>query len=163
MVVLQWALQHDFGGEFMDSNGVDHEAQSATQTARDARRKSFGVAREYAINGYDSAHRYATKGYSSAKDYTARGFNAARDYASKGYGATRDYTGKGIEAAREYTKAGGELAAELGENLNDFARKRPWIAIAVTFALGYAVARIVRRVSGSPVSPVDSATSRIGV
>ena len=48
----------------------------------------------------------------------------------------------GYEAAQQYVKdKGGEL------DLREMVRNEPWFAIAAAFAVGYVVARIVRRVS----------------
>jgi hypothetical protein len=48
----------------------------------------------------------------------------------------------GYEAAQQYVK---DKGVEL--DLRDLVRREPWFAIAGAFALGYVVARIVRRVS----------------
>ncbi|MGH8012665.1 MAG: hypothetical protein ACREQ4_09215 [Candidatus Binataceae bacterium] len=50
-------------------------------------------------------------------------------------------------AARDYANAGLEIASGMSENLTDFVRKEPWIAMAAAFAVGYVIARALRRVS----------------
>ncbi len=89
----------------------------------------------------------AREAASTAQDYVHKGFDAAREYANKGYDSTRDYANKGYDAAREYANAGVNVAARVGDNLSEFVRKEPWIAIAAAFAVGYVAARIMRRMS----------------
>ena len=49
---------------------------------------------------------------------------------------------EGYDAAQQYLQEKG-----LDFDLSDFVRREPWIAIAAAFAIGYVVAKIVRRVS----------------
>jgi ElaB/YqjD/DUF883 family membrane-anchored ribosome-binding protein len=51
------------------------------------------------------------------------------------------------KAARDYANAGMEMAASMSDNLTDFVRREPWIAMAAAFAVGYVIARALRRVS----------------
>lgn len=48
----------------------------------------------------------------------------------------------GYKAARQYVQENG-----LDFDLRDFVRREPWIAIAAAFAVGYATAQIIRRIS----------------
>jgi ElaB/YqjD/DUF883 family membrane-anchored ribosome-binding protein len=73
--------------------------------------------------------------------------NVARSYASKGANAARDYANKGYDAAREYASTGIDAAARVSDNLTDFVRNEPWIAVVAAFAVGYLAARVVRRLS----------------
>ena len=73
--------------------------------------------------------------------------DTAQDYAGKGIDAARDYANKGYDAAREYANAGVDAAGRVSENLTEFVRNEPWIAIAAAFAVGYVAARIMRRMS----------------
>jgi ElaB/YqjD/DUF883 family membrane-anchored ribosome-binding protein len=73
--------------------------------------------------------------------------NTARDYVGKGADAARDYVNKGYDAAREYANAGVDVAARMSDNLTEFVRNEPWIAIAAAFAVGYVAARLLRRLS----------------
>jgi ElaB/YqjD/DUF883 family membrane-anchored ribosome-binding protein len=91
----------------------------------------------------DTARDYASKGAAAARDYGNRGYNAARDYA----GTARDYANKGYGAAREYAGTGIDAAARIGENMTEFVRNEPWIAVVAAFAVGYLAARMVRRLS----------------
>jgi ElaB/YqjD/DUF883 family membrane-anchored ribosome-binding protein len=61
--------------------------------------------------------------------------------------AARGATDTGFERAREYANLGSDTAGRIGENLGEFVRKEPWIAIAAAFAVGYVVARVIRRIS----------------
>ena len=79
----------------------------------------------------------------TTREYVNRGYNAARDYV----GGARDYANKGYDAARDYANAGLDAAARAGENLTEFVRKEPWIAVVAAFAVGYLAARVVRRLS----------------
>jgi hypothetical protein len=78
-----------------------------------------------------------------AYGYAAKGMDAAREYA----GTAQDYANKGYDAAREYANASVDVAARIGDNLTEFVRKEPLIAIAAAFAVGYLAARIMRRLS----------------
>ncbi len=60
-----------------------------------------------------------------AHDSTERAYNAARDYAAQG----RGYIG------------------EVGGRVSRFVNDEPWIAVACAFAIGYAVAQVVKRMS----------------
>jgi ElaB/YqjD/DUF883 family membrane-anchored ribosome-binding protein len=79
----------------------------------------------------------------AAKDYAGKGVDAAREYA----GAAHDYANKGYDAAREYANAGIDVAGRMSENLTEFVRNEPWIAMAAAFAVGYVAARLMRRLS----------------
>jgi ElaB/YqjD/DUF883 family membrane-anchored ribosome-binding protein len=72
---------------------------------------------------------------------------SAREAANQGYDSAREYAGKGYDAAREYASNGMDVAARVSEDLRDFVRREPWIAIAAAFAVGYVVARVMRKVS----------------
>jgi ElaB/YqjD/DUF883 family membrane-anchored ribosome-binding protein len=61
-----------------------------------------------------------------------------RQAADKASDAIKD----GYDAAQQYVKDKG-IKLDLGE----FVRREPWLAIAAAFAVGYALAQIVRRVS----------------
>ena len=83
----------------------------------------------------------------AAKEYVGKGINAAREHANRGYDAAREYANQGYDAAREYANAGIDVAARMSENLTEFVRNEPWIAMAAAFAVGYVAARIMRRLS----------------
>lgn len=57
--------------------------------------------------------------------------------AARQYGAT----------AREYANSGLDVATNVSNNLTDFVRREPWIAMVAAFAVGYLMARAVKRVS----------------
>jgi hypothetical protein len=61
-----------------------------------------------------------------------------RQAADKASDAIKD----GYDAAQQYVKDKG-----INLNLGESVRREPWLAIAAAFAVGYAVAQIVRRVS----------------
>ena len=90
-----------------------------------------------------AANASASTSGDATREYMNRGYNAARDYAS----GARDYANKGYDAACDYANAGLEAAAQAGENLTEFVRKEPWIAVVAAFAVGYLAARVVRRLS----------------
>ncbi|HJU29469.1 MAG TPA: hypothetical protein VJ718_09875 [Candidatus Binataceae bacterium] len=73
--------------------------------------------------------------------------SSAREAAGQGYDAAREYAGKGYDTAREYANTGVDMAARVAEDLRDFVRREPWIAIAGAFAVGYLAARILRKFS----------------
>jgi hypothetical protein len=70
---------------------------------------------------------------------------SAREAANKGYNG--EYAGNSYDAAREYANSGLDVAGRVSENLRDFVQKEPWIAMAGAFAIGYLIARVMRRVS----------------
>jgi ElaB/YqjD/DUF883 family membrane-anchored ribosome-binding protein len=84
---------------------------------------------------------------SSARETAGQGYDAAREYANKGYDTARDYAGKGYDSAREYANTGMDVAARVAEDMRDFVRREPWIAIAAAFAVGYLAARLLRKLS----------------
>ncbi|MGH7932630.1 MAG: hypothetical protein ACREQN_05615 [Candidatus Binataceae bacterium] len=55
----------------------------------------------------------------------------------------RDYGAR----ARDYANSGLELATNVSTNLSDFVRREPWIAMVAAFAVGYVLARALKRVS----------------
>lgn len=112
----------------MVDKNISDMAESTAASARGA----AGAARDYAGRGADAARDYANKGYDAAREYAG----TARDYANKGY-----------DTAREYANTGIDVAARMGDNLTDFVRNEPWIAIAAAFAVGYVAARVMRRLS----------------
>jgi ElaB/YqjD/DUF883 family membrane-anchored ribosome-binding protein len=73
--------------------------------------------------------------------------DVTRDYANRGYNAARDYANKGYDAAREYANTGMDVASRVSDNLTEFVRNEPWIAVVAAFAVGYVTARMVRRLS----------------
>jgi ElaB/YqjD/DUF883 family membrane-anchored ribosome-binding protein len=89
----------------------------------------------------------ASDAANTAQEFINKGFDNAREYATKGYGSARDYANKSYDAARDYANTGIEVAGRVGDNVGEFVRKEPWIAIAAAFAVGYVAARIMRRLS----------------
>jgi ElaB/YqjD/DUF883 family membrane-anchored ribosome-binding protein len=83
----------------------------------------------------------------NAADAAQAASDATREYANKGYNAARDYANKGYDAAREYASTGMDVAGRVGDNLTEFVRNEPWIAVVAAFAVGYVAARMVRRLS----------------
>jgi ElaB/YqjD/DUF883 family membrane-anchored ribosome-binding protein len=79
----------------------------------------------------------------AARDASREGVDAAREHSHRTYDAARDYAG----TAREYANAGLDVATRMSDNLSEFVRQEPWIAIAAAFAVGYVAARIMRRLS----------------
>jgi|SRR6266436_4047726 len=82
-----------------------------------------------------------------ARDAASTGYETVREHAGKSYDATREMAGKSYDAAREYTNAGIDAAARVSDDLREFVRREPWVAVAAAFAVGYVVARVMRRVS----------------
>jgi hypothetical protein len=52
---------------------------------------------------------------------------------------------QGYDAAREYSDKGIDLAANVSSNVRSFARREPWLALGAAFAIGYSLARMMRR------------------
>jgi ElaB/YqjD/DUF883 family membrane-anchored ribosome-binding protein len=122
---------------------VDKDMSDAAQSAAASAGQAADTAKEYAFKGVDAARDYAKKGYGAARDYA----DTARDMANKGYGAAREYANQGYDTAREYASAGIDAASRMNENLTEFVRNEPWIAMAAAFAVGYVAARLLRRLS----------------
>jgi ElaB/YqjD/DUF883 family membrane-anchored ribosome-binding protein len=83
----------------------------------------------------------------TAQDYAGKGADAAREYLDRGSKAASDYANKGYDAAREYANSGLDVAARMRDNVTEFVRNEPWIAVAAAFAIGYVAARVMRRLS----------------
>jgi ElaB/YqjD/DUF883 family membrane-anchored ribosome-binding protein len=111
---------------------VDKDMTEAAQNAAASARQAADAAKDYAGKGVDAAREYANRGYGAAREYA---------------GAAHDYSNKGYDAAREYANAGIDLAGRMSENLTEFVRNEPWIAMAAAFAVGYVAARLMRRLS----------------
>jgi ElaB/YqjD/DUF883 family membrane-anchored ribosome-binding protein len=52
---------------------------------------------------------------------------------------------QGYETVKEYARK--SVDADLSDDLREFVRHEPWIALAAAFAVGYLAARVIRRVS----------------
>jgi ElaB/YqjD/DUF883 family membrane-anchored ribosome-binding protein len=102
-----------------------------------------GVATMSERNAADTAR----EAVNLARDTASTGYDTVRENAGKGYQATRELAGKGYDAAREYSSAGIDVAARVTDDLREFVRKEPWVAVAAAFAVGYVVARVMRRVT----------------
>jgi hypothetical protein len=50
-----------------------------------------------------------------------------------------------IEAARDYADRGLGYAGDLGDQLGDFARRDPWLAMFGALVIGYVAAHFFRR------------------
>jgi hypothetical protein len=57
-----------------------------------------------------------------------------RQAAEQGYETVKEYAGKSVDA-------------DLSDDLREFVRHEPRIALAAAFAVGYLAARVIRRVS----------------
>jgi ElaB/YqjD/DUF883 family membrane-anchored ribosome-binding protein len=54
---------------------------------------------------------------------------------------------KGYDRAQEYASKGMDHAGEISEELAEFARRQPWTALAVAFAIGYVAGQALRKLS----------------
>jgi len=61
--------------------------------------------------------------------------------------AVRDAFDRGRKAAERASEAMKDYVADhdLGSELRDFVRDQPWLAVGAAFAMGYVVARLMRR------------------
>lgn len=73
--------------------------------------------------------------------------DSMREYANRAADTAQDYAGRAYDSAQEYADSGMKMAGRMSENLRDFVRNDPWIAIMSAFAVGYLLARVMRRVS----------------
>jgi hypothetical protein len=69
-----------------------------------------------------------------------------RQAAEQGYDAAREYAAKGADAVRDYAEKGADMLTDVSGNLRDFVSREPWVALVAAFAVGYLVARALRRV-----------------
>ncbi|MBF6570720.1 MAG: hypothetical protein IVW54_17785 [Candidatus Binataceae bacterium] len=83
----------------------------------------------------------------NASKAAEEGFQTANDYAEAGADAAREYAGRGYDSAREYADRGLDVAAAVSENMREFVRREPWLAVAAAFAVGYTLARLMRRMA----------------
>jgi len=122
---------------------VDKNLSDAAQNAAATAQAATDAAQEYVAKGVDTARDYTKLGYAAAREYA----DTARDSANRAYGTAREYANQGYDAARDYASTGMDMAGRMSENLTDFVRNEPWVAIAAAFAVGYVAARIMRRLS----------------
>ncbi len=101
---------------------------------------------DMAQNAADQARKTANETADTVSDYASRARDAAQDYAGRARDAAQDYANRGFDATRDYTDAGMRMAGRVSENLRDFVRNDPWIAIISAFAVGYVLARMMRKV-----------------
>ncbi len=122
---------------------VDKNISDVGPIAAASARQAADTVQNYAGKGVDTAREYANRGYDAAREYAG----SAREFANKGYDTARDYANQGYDAAREYANVGMDVAGRVGDNLTEFVRNEPWIAVAAAFAVGYVAARFLRRLS----------------
>jgi hypothetical protein len=85
-----------------------------------------------AANAADSVKKVAADAVDSVEAAKELGRKAAAD---------------GYEHAREYAELGMDYVGGFSENLADFVKREPWMAIAGAFVVGYISAQILRRVA----------------
>jgi hypothetical protein len=61
----------------------------------------------------------------------------------------RDAIESGYENARDYASKGLDYANEVSDELTEFAKRQPWLAVAGAFALGYVAAKTLRSLSAA--------------
>jgi hypothetical protein len=108
-----------------------NNAQNVSGSKLDAVSKSRGAALTYLNSGYGVTRRYATGRY-----------QAARQYANRGY-----------KASGEYAETAVDKAGQVGNNLNELAKKQPVIAMVALFAAGYAATQAVRSIIARRMPP----------
>ncbi len=59
----------------------------------------------------------------------------------------KDMADKGGDSVREYASKGMDYVSEASEDLSEFVKRQPWVALAGASAIGYIVARALRRLS----------------
>jgi hypothetical protein len=69
----------------------------------------------------------------------------ATDKISETLNKAADTGGDAIEAARDYADKSLGYAGDLGDQLSDFARRDPWLAMIGALAIGYVAAHFFRR------------------
>jgi len=69
--------------------------------------------------------------------------SAAADAIDQGQEAARE----GLKMARDYADSGLDAAAELSENMGEFVKREPLMALVGAFAVGFVVAHILRRLT----------------
>ena len=69
--------------------------------------------------------------------------SAAADAIDQGQEAARE----GLKMARDYADSGLDAAAELSENMGEFVKREPLMALLGAFAVGFVVAHILRRLT----------------
>jgi hypothetical protein len=72
---------------------------------------------------------------------------AASDTIDKAKDIGRDAIDRGVEGARDYASKGMDYADEVSESLTEFPQRRPWIALAGAFVIGYFAAHALRKFS----------------
>lgn len=54
---------------------------------------------------------------------------------------------EGYDMARDYADRGMNIMQAAAADLRDFAQREPWLALAASFAVGYMMAKVMRRVA----------------
>jgi hypothetical protein len=83
------------------------------------------------------------------KDATNGAATAAAETIEKVKELGRDAIDNGYESARDYATKGLDYANEVSDELTEFARRQPWLALAGAFALGYVAAKALRSLSAA--------------
>jgi hypothetical protein len=81
------------------------------------------------------------------KDAAQEATAAAAETLEKTRDIGREAIGKGYEGAKDYATKGLDYAGEFSEELAEFARRQPWVALVGAFAIGYIAAQALRRLS----------------
>ena len=75
-----------------------------------------------------------------ANETMNQGIETTREYTER----ARDYIGRARESARHFGEGGLDVAGRLSDDLEEFVREEPWLAIGAAFAVGYVMARLLR-------------------
>jgi len=58
----------------------------------------------------------------------------------------REAMEQGYDTVRDYAEKGADMLGDVSGNLREFVSREPWVALVAAFAVGYLVARALRRV-----------------
>jgi len=102
-------------------------------------------------------HRMADEAQSRLRDVADKVSDKASDMADQAGDTIKRATDKvndaakgGLKTARQFADAAQQFVHESGigdVNVREIVQREPWLAIGVAFAVGFAVAQVMRRVS----------------
>ncbi|HTY55023.1 MAG TPA: hypothetical protein VMB26_07485 [Candidatus Binataceae bacterium] len=72
--------------------------------------------------------------------------NAAREMGRQAVEQGRQAVEQGYETMRDYAEKSADMIGDVSGNLKEFVAREPWVALIAAFAVGYLVARALRRV-----------------
>jgi len=58
---------------------------------------------------------------------------------------TSESAQRAFKTAKQYLRNSGKYAGEIADEVTTFVQRDPWLAMGAAFALGYAIAQLIKR------------------